>query len=321
MASKATGTAENVTRRMENLALEGSYNLPTVHDECVRFREASADMTPLQIVRGMNAFTNIGFCNMELLITFGERIGDLCEHASPKRITHLLTLLKRMNITHPSVVDPLMAAVKRHLHNYVDELPYVILNTAHAGYDDEELVELFRTQVMLKFDDLGHGTIRCAEALSRFRNKTCDVSERLKVEFMPKIKELTLKQQLYLLAAFSRYNQTTECNKLIQAISSNLSSTSLSQEAISKFLTLQKSIGVVVPKLLDVVMNEMEVRMNDSEYVNSAFPYHFYTLCKLSKANARTLRALLQRVSDVGIVPTSATAKSQLLFAISSLMW
>lgn len=53
-----------------------------------------------------------------------------------------------------------MAAVKRHLHNYVDELPYVILNTAHAGYDDEELVELFRTQVMLKFDDLGHGTIR-----------------------------------------------------------------------------------------------------------------------------------------------------------------
>lgn len=316
-SSKHASSVPSALRRVEVMALEKTHSIHRVQEESIRFSDTSNDLSPLHLIRGLHAFANIGFCNKELLVSFGERVDELCEHASPKRVLHLLTLAKRMNITHPTVAKPLLAAVKRNLHNYVEELSDAILNTSHISTDDHDLVELFRTQALLNIDAIGRASIRTAEALSRYRQKSCTVLDHVKSKTIPELENLTLKQQLYLLAAFGRHSQKSECKKLLNAILHKWSSSTPNEEDTSRILTLQSAIGVVAPKLLDAVVEDIEVRLKDTHYVNKTFPYHLYTLCLLGKTKPKTLSALLRRALDKGVVPDSAVAASQLLCSIA----
>ncbi|GFE54027.1 hypothetical protein BaOVIS_014310 [Babesia ovis] len=313
IASRARSSPESIVRGVEKMCLDQTNCAFTAQAVGETFRNASEDMTPLQVLRGLNAFANMGYCNQTLFVCLAERIQKLNENTSPRHIAQLVTLMKRMNITHALVVDPLMSVLMRQLHNYVVELPDIILNSSHLGVTDMHHVELFRTQALLHMNDLKAKIIRCAEALSRFRSGTCSVIDRVLEEYTPNIETLKLKQQLYLLATAGRYNHDA-CLKIIDNIVSRLQSIQLATEDISTLLTLQRSLGIVVPKILDVIINAMELMLKDPDYANGALAYHIYLLCLLGQTGNRAILSMLQRFAHRN-APPSAT--SQLIYAIS----
>ncbi|KAG6439935.1 uncharacterized protein BBOV_IV008385 [Babesia bovis T2Bo] len=314
IASSSLNSAEGVIRCVEELALENCTCSFTAQATSDMFRNASYDMTPLQLLRGINAYAQIGFCNKTILVSISDAMHKF-SMTSPRYIAQLVTLLRRHNITHPSVVDPVLSAVKAQLHNYVVELPELIANSVYLGMTDQDQIEMYRTQALLHITELGSRSIRCAEAMSRLRSDKCSFIDRVLEEYVPRLTELKWKQLLYLVAAAGRYKNSEASSLTINHLVSHLDVISLTAEDISMLLSVQRSLGVVVPKLVDVVINSMELLLKDPEYTKGMLAYHIYMLCLLGYSDSLTLLEMIQRIvhSDYA----TASQSLHLIYAIS----
>ncbi|CDR94271.1 hypothetical protein BBBOND_0105800 [Babesia bigemina] len=317
VTSRSQERAEKAVRSVEQLCLEQRNCAETAQRASATFHNGSNDMSDLQIVRGMNAFANVGFANQVLLLVLSERIQEICENASPIRVAHTLTLLKRMHVTHPAVIDHVMLAVKRYLHNYVAELPDIVLNCSHVGCDDADLIEMFRSQAMLHYDTLGARSIRCAEALSRFRSEQCAVLDRVMDTYLTKLENLTIKQLVYLLSATSRSSKHEASAAITGSLLSHIASESQTPDNISRLLLLQSSSGVALARVLDTIMDSMELMMDNPKYVTDTLPYHIYLLCLLERGGHRSTLAFLERSLKNPVTLLSPSSACQLLYAIS----
>ncbi|GIX63106.1 pantothenate kinase 4-like protein [Babesia caballi] len=308
IASRSRSSAEDIVRGLEQLCLEGNTCVFTAQAASTAFCDASESMTPLHMLRDPGALRQ----RLPKARRPADYAVETLECHSPHGAQPQSVFAHR-----PQVVDPLMDAVKRHLHHYVAELPDVILNSNHLGLTDPAQVELFRTQSLLHFDVLGARSIRCAEALSRYRNDTCAILDRVVDTYVPKLEELTLKQRIYLLAGLCRHNDEASRSKVTDSVLASLAATPPTPDDISKLLALQRTTGVAVPEVLDALMNAMELLLNDPRYVASTFPYHAYTASLLGRAGHPTLVALMERALQKGTTPSTAAAASQLLYTIS----
>ncbi|GBE60574.1 mechanosensitive ion channel, putative [Babesia ovata] len=73
LASRSQDRAEEVVRSVEQLCLEQRHCATTAQRASSTFQNGSNDMSDLQMIRGMNAFANLGFVNQTLLVVLNER--------------------------------------------------------------------------------------------------------------------------------------------------------------------------------------------------------------------------------------------------------
>ncbi|KAF5153467.1 hypothetical protein TpMuguga_01g02745 [Theileria parva strain Muguga] len=271
-------SCEDVTKYIEFLSVGNCNEADKISDSTLLFNEHVHKMYPYQIVRILNSYATLKFSNENILKAVLTRNEEMCENASPRRALELITLYRNLNLSHEQILSPLTKSLVRHMHNYSYELYALGLNSSYLNITDPIFVESLRTQISLTATELSPlNSIKNLESFSRFREESNELFDS--VWNYVKDKKLSVKSVLFLLASAARI-RPEKVKLLSDLLSSELEKTDLNSGEISTVLTVKNAKGIVHFKCLEAIINSIEIKLNDPDYID--IYYHIFMLSQLS---------------------------------------
>ncbi|BAM39427.1 conserved hypothetical protein [Theileria orientalis strain Shintoku] len=288
--------AEHVTRYIETLALVGENRTEIIEDSTNKLKDFINKLYPLQIVRVLNAYSHLNFSNENILKTVLIRNEEMCDKSSPKRALELLTLYKSLNISHELILNDLSKCLIKHMNNYSYELYNLGMNASYLNMINPVFIESYKTQTHLKLDELNQlNKIKNVASFSRFRTECAEL-----LDIIWKNKDnLDIKKSILMLSTFSRLND--ERYKLISyrdSLTDSVKNMELSTEDISTILTLMRANSVAHVETINTIVNWIEMKLKDENYIKTHLTYHLFMLAQLvpEKIEKRLWSVLLSKV-------------------------
>ncbi|EKX74078.1 hypothetical protein BEWA_041160 [Theileria equi strain WA] len=309
---------ENLTRYVEELALDKCNDLRLIREASLLLNDNSNKLYPLQVVRCLNAFSVLGYSDEAVLSSVIARAQELTEEASPKRLYELLTLYCSLNLSHFTILNPLIEKLKEKMNNYSLELCDICRNVSSLNITDKVLIESLSTQIELKIDDIGRRYEKTMEGFSRLRTFSSD--KLVNAYKDASIEGLSLRQKLYLLGISARLGDGRHSD-IVDSIMKTFEDNKPYYSTVSLILILQRSIGVTSSRLLKLALDTMELDMNNEMCLSKQFSYWILMSAIIAQngSERKTIIAVLRHILRTKDLLLSHTQMIHLLYSTALL--
>ncbi|UVC49537.1 hypothetical protein MACK_003375 [Theileria orientalis] len=180
------------------------------------------------------------------------------------------------------------------MNNYSYELYNLGMNASYLNISNSLFIESYKKQTELKMDEMNQlNGIKNVASFSRFR---VECAELLDIIWKNK-DNLDIKKSILLLSTFSRLND--ERYKIISdALTDAVKHKELTTEDVSTILTVLKANSVAHMETINTIINWIEIKLKDENYIKTELIYHLFMLAQLvpEKIEKRLWNVLLTKV-------------------------